>query len=145
VGIDRAPIDVTKEHGARLLRSFVWAGQDERLRRLDQAIEALRADPPELVRGDYVEALPEVLAGLSPDALAVVFQTASFGYIGDDGRARVRSVLEEAGETRPLAFISTGKPRDGDDWGLRIVYWPGGEREFAGHADFHGSWLSWEL
>jgi hypothetical protein len=147
IGIDRAPIDVTNEHGARLLRSFVWAGQDERLRRLDQAIEALRADPPELVRGDYVEELPQVLAGLPRDALTVVFQTASFGYIGDEGRARVRSVLEEAGEERALAFISTGKPRspEEDCWGLRLVYWPGGEREFAGHADFHGSWLQWEL
>ena len=28
------------EDGARLLRSFVWAGQDDRMRRLDQAIEA---------------------------------------------------------------------------------------------------------
>ena len=31
--------------------------------RLDRAIEALRDDPPELVRGDYVEELPEVLDG----------------------------------------------------------------------------------
>jgi len=145
VGIDRAPIHVGSEAGARLLRSFVWAGQDERLRRLDQAIEAVRADPPELVRGDFVEELPEVLASLPRDGLTVVFQTASFGYIGDEGRARVRAVLEEAGRDRRLGFISTGKPRDGEDWGLRIVYWPGGEREFAGHGDFHGSWLSWEL
>jgi hypothetical protein len=145
IGIDRAPIDVRSEAGARLLRSFVWAGQDERLRRLDQAIEAVRADPPELVRGDYVEELPAVLAGLPDHGLTVVFQTASFGYIGDEGRARVRDVLEEAGRSRRLAFISTGKPRDGEDWGLRIVYWPGGEREFAGHADFHGTWLHWEL
>ena len=145
VGIDRAPIDVTKEHGARLLRSFVWAGQEERLRRLDQAIEALRSDPPELVQGDYVAELPKVLAAQPRDGLTVVFQTASFGYIGDEGRARVRDVLEQAGKDRQLALISTGKPRKGDDWGLRLVYWPGGEREFAGHADFHGSWLSWEL
>jgi hypothetical protein len=145
IGIDRSPIDVTNEDGARLLRSFVWAGQEDRMRRLDQAIEAVRADPPELVTGDYVEALPEVLAAQPSDALTVVFQTASFGYIGDEGRARVREVLEDAGERRELAFISTGKPRDGEDWGLRLVYWPGGEREFAGHADFHGSWLSWEL
>jgi hypothetical protein len=147
IGIDRAPIDVRSEGGARLLRSFVWAGQDERLRRLDQAIQAVRADPPELVRGDYVEALPEVMAGLPRDGLTVVFQTASFGFIGDEGRARVRAVLEEAGRNRQLAFISTGKPRAPEEncWGLRLVYWPGGEREFAGHADFHGSWLQWEL
>jgi hypothetical protein len=145
IGIDLAPIDVTTEDGARLLRSFVWAGQDERMRRLDQAVAAVREDPPELLRGDYVEVLPDVLAQQPSAALTIVFQTASFGYIGDEGRARVRSVLEAAGRTRRLAFISTGKPRDGDDWGLRIVYWPGGEREFAGHADFHGSWLRWEL
>ena len=147
VGIDRAPIDVTTEYGARLLRSFVWAGMDERLRRLDAAIDALRSDPPELVHSDYVQELPDVLAGLPRDGLSVVFQTASFGYIGDEGRARVRAVLEEAGRDRPLAFISTGKPRAPEEhcWGLRLVYWPGGEREFAGHADFHGSWLQWEL
>jgi hypothetical protein len=145
IGIDRSPIDVTTEDGARLLRSFVWAGQDARMRRLDQAIEAVREDPPELVRGDYVTALPDLLEAQPADVLTIVFQTASFGYIGDEGRARVRSVLETAGRTRPLAFISTGKPREGEDWGLRIVYWPGGDREFAGHADFHGSWLSWEL
>jgi hypothetical protein len=147
IGIDRSPIDVSTEEGARLLRAFVWAGQDDRMRRLEEAIEAVRADLPELVRGDFVEELPEVLAALPRDALTVVFQTASFGYIGDEGRARVRSVLEEAGAERPLAFISTGKPRapEEDCWGLRLVFWPGGEREFAGHADFHGSWLQWEL
>jgi hypothetical protein len=147
IGVDRSPIDVTSEDGARLLRAFVWAGQEERMRRLDQAIEAVRADPPELVRGDFVEELPGVLAAQPRDGLTVVFQTASFGYIGDEGRARVRSVLEETGQERPLAFISTGKPRapEKDCWGLRLAYWPGGEREFAGHADFHGSWLQWEL
>jgi hypothetical protein len=147
IGIDRSPIDVTSEDGARLLRAFVWAGQEERMRRLDQAIEAIRADPPELVKGDFVVELPEVLAAQPRDGLTIVFQTASFGYIGDEGRARVRSVLEETGQERSLAFVSTGKPRapEKDCWGLRLVYWPGGEREFAGHADFHGSWLQWEL
>jgi hypothetical protein len=147
IGIDLAPIDVTTEEGARLLKAFVWAGQEERMSRLDRAIEALRADPPELVHGDYVEELPEVLAARPADGLTVIFQTASFGYIGDEGRARVRAALDEAGADRPLAFISTGKPRAPEEgcWGLRLVYWPGGEREFAGHADFHGSWLRWQL
>ena len=147
IGIDRSPIDVTTEDGARLLRSFVWAGQEGRMERLDRAIEAIREDPPQLVTGDYVDELPRVLAGQPRNGLTVVFQTASFGYIGDEGRARVRAVLEEAGRKRSLAFISTGKPRDPEEhcWGLRLVYWPGGEREFAGHADFHGSWLQWQL
>ncbi len=146
MGIDRAPIDVGSEDGARLLRCFVWAGQDERLERLDRAIDALRGDPPELVRGDFVELLPEVLAAQPADGLTVVFQTATWGYLDDDRRKQLRLTLEEAGDSRPLAFISTGKPRVEEHcWGLRLVYWPGAEREFAGHADFHGAWLRWEL
>ena len=146
IGIDRSPIDVTSDEGARLLRCFVWAGQDDRLARLDRAIEALRGDPPELVQGDFVELLPETLAAQPRDGLTVVFQTATWGYLDDERRARLRAALEEAGRSLPLVFISTGKPRIEEHcWGLRIVYWPGAEREFAGHADFHGSWLHWEL
>lgn len=146
IGIDRDPIDVTTDEGARLLKCFVWAGQDDRLERLDSAIEALRADPPELTRGDMVDVLPQVLAERSTDALTVVFATASLGYLPDDGVARIRAALDEAGEAGRLAFVNTGSGRTGDQhWGLRIVYYPGAEREFAGEADYHGAWLDWWL
>jgi hypothetical protein len=144
VGIDRAPVDATTDDGARLLRSWVWADQTARLERMERAIEALRRDPPELVRGDFVELLPEVLEAAPADALTVVFQTAALGYVEEERRALVREALDEAGRERPLAFVSAGNPRSGDRvWGLRIVYWPGGPREFVGHADYHGAWLDW--
>jgi hypothetical protein len=146
VGIDKAPIDVSTAEGARLLKAFVWADQHERLARLDAAIEALREDRPRLVRGDFVELLPDVLAALPRDALAVVFQTAALGYVSSAGRERVRRALDDAGVELPLAFVTAGNPRTGeDDWGLRIVYWPGGGREFVGHADYHGRWLELDL
>jgi hypothetical protein len=44
VGIDLAPVDVTTEEGALLLKSFVWADQAERLELLDRAIATLRED-----------------------------------------------------------------------------------------------------
>ena len=61
-GVDLNPVDATTEHGARLLQAFVWADQTDRLERLRRAIEVLRADPPELIRGDYVDSLPALLA-----------------------------------------------------------------------------------
>jgi hypothetical protein len=61
-GIDLKPVDVTSDHGARLLRAFLWPGRVERAQRLRQAIEILRREPPELIRGDYVELLPSLLA-----------------------------------------------------------------------------------
>jgi hypothetical protein len=146
VGIDRSPIDVTTEEGARLLKCFVWAGQTDRLERLDRAIESVRADPPELLRGDIVEELPAILAGRPPDVVAVVFETATLGYLPEGGVERVRSVLDEAGRSGNLVFVSTGRGRTSHKhWGLRIVYYPGSEREFAGEADYHGAWLDWWL
>ena len=146
IGIDRAPVDVTEAGAARLLKSFVWADQTDRLERLDRAIETLRDEPPELIRGDFVESLHDVLAAQPRDGLTVVFQTAALGYVDEAARARVRDTLAETGRERPLAFISAGNPRTGiEDWGLRIVYWPGAERDFAGHAEYHGRWLDLEL
>ena len=139
VGVDLDPVDVTTGDGARLLRAFVWAGQQERLARLDRAIEALRADPPELIRGDVVDVLPDVLGRL--DGLALVFQTAVFQFLSEEARAAVRRTLD----SHDTVFVSAGRPReDPRTWGMRI-YRPGGRREFAGHADYHGTWLDYEL
>lgn len=139
VGIDLDPVDVSTEEGARLLRSFVWAGQEERLSRLDRAIEALRADPPELLRGDVVDQLPSLLGRL--DGLVLVFQTAVFHFLGEEARASVRRTLD----SHDTVFVSAGKPReDPRTWGMRI-HRPGGRRKFAGHADYHGAWLDYEL
>lgn len=143
IGIDLAPVDVTSAEGARLLRAFVWASQAERLARLDRAIEALRADPPELVRGDVADALPGVLERLPHDGVVLVFQTAVFHMLSEEARTRVRETLETSG--REFVFVSAGRPRDlPRSWGMRIER-PGGERAFVGHADYHGTWLDYDL
>ena len=100
-------------------------------------MDAVRAEPPELVRGDIGEELPRVLS----DFPTIVFQTAVFGYVDDATVESVRATLGEPG--RPLAFVSAGGGRTGEHvWGMRI-FRPGREREFVGHADYHGAWLDY--
>jgi hypothetical protein len=56
----------------------------------------------------------------------------------------VRETLSRAGA--PLAFVAAGRPRgDQPGWGMRLETYPGGERHFVGHADFHGTWLDYSL
>jgi hypothetical protein len=148
LGIDLNPVDVTSEHGARLLHAFIWPGRVERAQRLRRAIAILRGEPPTLVRGDYVELLPSVLAERHEQALTVVFQTASTGYIGRERRAELRSLLEEAGRDGPLGWISTRAVEEleedrHDSYELEIGLWPGGERRFLLRCDFHGNWIRW--
>jgi hypothetical protein len=149
-GIDLAPVDATSEDGYRLLRSFLWPGRADRVERLDRAIAALRTlpDPPELLQGDYVELLPAVLADRPGDALTVVFQAASTGYLSPEDYRRVRSALDVAGaDGRPLAWVSTRRQdertHDRDDrYELEVRLWPG-PPQLVAYLDFHGNWIDW--
>ena len=148
LGIDLNPVDVTSDHGARLLHAFIWPGRVERAQRLKQAIAILRREPPTLVRGDYVELLPTVLADRDDEALTVVFQTASTGYIGRERRAELRELLEEAGREGPLGWISTRAVEEleedrHDSYELEVALWPRGGRRLLLRCDFHGRWLRW--
>jgi hypothetical protein len=144
VGIDLAPVDVTSDDGALLLKSFVWADQTHRLDRLDRAIATLREDPPQLVRGDIAEVLPQVLAERRDGPLTVVWQTAALGFLPDEGRKRVYGALEAAAREAPLAWLSGSRSeRSEQEWGMKVRLLPGGDRELFAYADWHGAWLEW--
>jgi hypothetical protein len=142
-GIDRSPVDVTSEHGARLLQSFVWADQTGRLERLRRAIDVVREDPPELMRGDYVESLPGLLADRIEGTHLVVFQTASTMYLNEGAMGRVRSALREAALREPLTYLGTGRGPDDGGFALEVERLPDGARERLAVFDFHGEWLEW--
>lgn len=142
-GIDLNPVDVTTEHGARLLQAFVWPDQTERLERLRRAIDVVRSDPPELMRGDYVAALPHLLADRRAGTQLVVFQTASTMYIGTEGMHRLREALQHASEREPLVYLGTGRAPDDDGYALDVERYPGGTHERLAVFDFHGAWLDW--
>jgi hypothetical protein len=144
-GIDLSPLDVTRPGDALLLKAFVWADQQERLERLDRAVETLRAQPPQLERGDIVERLPALLAERLPGALTVVFQTAVRGYLSTDSWKRILVALDAAGREFPLALVSVSRPAPAEHryWGLWLRVWPDGEKHLLAHAGFHGQWLEW--
>jgi hypothetical protein len=145
IGVDLAPLDVTTADGARLLKSFIWADQTDRLARLDRAIDIARAHPPQLIGGDIADVLPDLLRSRAPDVVTVVWQTAVLGYLPDDRRRMVHDALSRAGRDGHLAYVGTTTANDGSDlhYGLTIQTWPGGEREQLAHADFHGAWIDW--
>jgi hypothetical protein len=142
-GIDLNPVDVTTEHGARLLQAFVWADQTERLERLRRAIETVREDPPELIRGDYVKSLPALLADRREGTQLVVFQTASTMYLDQGAMAKLRSALHDAARNEPLVFLTTGRAPDDDGFSLEVERYPDGRSERLAVIDFHGEWLDW--
>jgi len=144
VGLDLAPLDATSDDDLLLLKACVWVGQDDRLQQIDRAASALRADPPRLVRGNYVELLPELLSNRREGALTLVFQTASLFYLTGDERRALRRVLEDAGRDAPLGWVSTVPPLDREErvFAVEAGVLPA-EPSRLMHADVHGAWLEW--
>jgi len=146
-GVDLNPVDVTTDEGVRLLTSFVWADQWHRLERLRRAIAVLRADPPELIRGDYVELLPQLLADRDPDGLTVVFQTASTLYLDRERYDQVRTTLRDAARAAPLGWISMQRWDEEDEAGdgppLEVALWPERDVRVVARMGPHGEWLDY--
>jgi hypothetical protein len=144
-GIDRRPVDVTTDHGARLLEAFVWADQPERLERVRKAVEVVRADSPRLMQGDYVEILPGLLDARDLDALTVVFHSVSTVYLREDDRAHLDEIFEAEGERGSLARVSYEFVRDEigyESFALDVQTWPGEIRRLA-RLDGHANGMEW--
>ena len=131
------------DEGSLLLQSFVWADQTERLERLRAAIDVVRADPPELIRGDYVSDLPRLLRDRVPGAQLVVYETASTQYLDSEQRAALHNAMHDAGRKEPVTFLTTRSHAGADCYTLEAWAWPSGERSEVERFDFHGSWLEW--
>jgi hypothetical protein len=145
-GIDLDPVDISTEGGLRLLESFLLDDR-KRVERLRRAAEVVRRDPPELVRGDYVDLLPEYLRDRDAEALTVVFQTHSTIYLADDRLAQLLRTIEQAGREGPLAWISTPTPPEHGqrrgDYPVELSVWPEGARRFVARTNVTGEQLEW--
>jgi hypothetical protein len=151
IGIDKTPIDITDDGQALLLQAFVWADQRDRLERLRRAIALARRDPPPLIRGDYVDVLPGLLARRDADALTLVFNSVTTIYLGRDDRARLEASIAEAGAAGSLAWVSYEFVGDESEladvfkeaFALEAQTWPDGRRRLLARTDGHGNRLRW--
>ena len=159
VGLDRAPLDVHDPEQSRWQLACVWP-DTERLARTRLAFDEARRIPLSLMRGDAVEDVGGLIAGLPPDATVVVTTTAVVAYFSPEQRTGFRDALAAASESRPVAWISAdthgvvdlipsdGAPSDenGVEWHvLGLVTFREGhaDPELLGYAHPHGSGLDW--
>lgn len=163
VGLDLAPADVHDDHQFRWQLACVWPDTG-RLARTRRALEEARRHPLTLVAGDAVDEVGGVLAGLPPDAVAVVTTTWVAGYFSLEQRAGFHDALARASTAgeRPVAWVSAegqgvvdGISSDAppiDELGversvLGLVTFADGQvsHELLGYAHPHGRALDWRV
>jgi hypothetical protein len=145
-GCDVAPIDVTDDAQVRLLESFIWPDQPERLLQLRCAIGLARRAPPPLVCRSAADWLGEQLATSDAGAATVVFHSIMWWYLSEDERDRVSGTLATAGARAtaraPLAWLRL-ELMTATDPELRLTQWPGGAETVLARADAHGRYVEW--
>jgi hypothetical protein len=92
-GIDLHPLDVTDADAMAWLETLVWPEQDDRRARLAHAVAVARADPPQLVAGDLLDALPALVAEASGHGTVVVFHSAVAAYLPLPDRERMLDLM----------------------------------------------------
>ena len=128
----RCGIDLNPAPDADWLRACIFADQPERRARLDAALEIAAAHPPPLIKGDALDLLPSVLAGIPDGLQPVVLHTAVAIYLTAAERAHLDNLLSD------VTHIAA---EDGHPDGGFILHVDGRD---VGRADPHGRWLRWD-
>lgn len=148
-GCDIAPLDLRNSAEALRLKAYIWPEHRERFARLEPAVTAARAEPPDLVRSGAADFVEDRLTQPQEAGTTRVLQhSVMWQYVPEDEQARVTERMERSGAEataeRPLAWLSLEANRTVHQHELKVRYWPGGEEEvLLGTAHPHGEWVEW--
>jgi hypothetical protein len=96
-GLDLNPLDVTNPADVTWLETLIWPEQTERLARISSAIELVRTDPPRIVQGDALDALPRLVAEAPRELALVIVDSASIVYMMPEPRAKFIDYVVSSG------------------------------------------------
>jgi hypothetical protein len=139
-GLDLDPIAPGDAESRNWLDALIWPEQVERRDRLRAALDLVAGIDLDLVQGDAVDTLPEVLSGLPAGEPVVVMDAFSLNQLSRPGRARVEEIAEEARKRRRVFRVSMELLEVDDEW-AKLAVADGPVLRPVGQAHPHGEWL----
>lgn len=143
-GIDLSPVDVGDPDATLWLRALIFPEHLDRHREIEAALAIAGEEPPELLKGNAVDLLPEQLAAAPPDAALCVYATMVLNQLPAAAREQLQAGMEARSRERPVHFLAFDGNREGFAV-LRATDFADGEsrtRTLA-NAHAHGRWLEW--
>lgn len=152
VGLDLNPIDLRDSESTLWLRALIWPEERDQANFLQHGIRLAQQNPPELIAGDALELLPDILAAVPQDSALCVFHTATLNQLSRQAREHLSALIAEKGAQRDLYLVSMEgagldpmESRDKAQLLLKLVQFECGvmtERRLA-YCDPHGRWMEW--
>ena len=146
-GCDLAPPSIEDDEAVRVLESFVWADQPDRLALLRAAIAVWRQAPPRVDTAHAADWLPGELAAPAEGVCTVVHHSSVWIYVDEAERRRIEAVLEERGArataASPLYWVRQEDGAVAGTMEIRLRAWPGGDERLLGMGHPHGRFVEW--
>lgn len=147
-GVDLSPLDPNDAATRERLLSFVWADQNERANRLEQALDLAQHNPPQI---DCANAVPWLAEQLQMPQRAgecrTVFHSMVLQYLSSTDRRIVENTIRQAGSRataeRPLARIAFEWTPDRGEVHLSLTCWPDGVTRHLATCHPYGDWVHW--
>lgn len=129
-GVDLRPMKLDDPLTCERLQSYVWPGEQERARVLEQAIAIARHDPPDIARASAGNWLRTQLAApVRPGTMRVVLHSMVQQYLPENERALLAAAIgtaaRQADRSAPLARIGFEWCPRRSDVQLTLVTWDG--------------------
>lgn len=143
IGLDLNISDLSDPDDYLWLKSLVWPEHQERLELFDQAAECLRENPVNLVEGDGVQLLTDVVNAVPPDSLICIFHTHVANQIPTESKHELLEKIAKIGSKRDVFHIYNNMW----DRQLHVDYFLNGKefKNTIGDTDGHGRWFEWNL
>lgn len=143
IGVDLNPIDVDDPEATLWLRSLIWPVNPQRVRLLENAVAVAREEKPEIVGGDGVALLPELLADVPREAALCIFRV--FTNLPPEAREQFSASIAQHGAQRDLWVLSTRRGARPEESTLTLVSYRNGARSetLLANCENHGRWIEW--
>lgn len=145
VGIDLNPIDLNDLDETLWTLSLIWPDQVERIERLKSAIQILKNNPVELLRGDATELLPAVMKNSPANFSICVMHSFVLNQFSPEARESFEKMLCFLSNERDvwrvsLEWLGTESPQ------IILDHYVSGEladRNILANCHQHGEWMDW--
>ena len=147
-GVDRHPLDARNTDSCERLLAFIWADQHNRTRRLEQALDIARANPPRIDEGEAIDWIKDRLAApQQPRICRVVFHSMFRQYLPGPEQTKLTDLIlaagSEATDDRPLAWVSLEWTPNRKEVQLSLTCWPDGQSRVLATCHPYGEWIHW--
>jgi hypothetical protein len=143
IGIDLHINDLKHPESYLWLKALIWPEHKERIIHFEQAVECLKDEPLELIEGDGVKLLPEIVSRIPLGAVVCIFHTHVANQIPLEGKHELLELIRNIGQKRDVFHLYNNMW----DSALHLDYYLDGEefKETLAETEGHGRWFQWML